>query len=120
MSDKQYLKRPLISKDSVAGTATLVLLVLFSVSAQPNQTVYSSKLCFFLQHWFGNTASEACDFHPRDRRQLIWGSPAADLWPSPSLHKFSTQQPDGIRNWQLQCCKLLFSSKSGKILLHFL
>lgn len=73
----------------------------------------------FLQHWFGSIASKDCDLHSRDRRQLVWSSSAEDLWPSPSLHKYSAQHSDGIRNWQFQCCKLLFFSESGKIIFFY-
>lgn len=119
--DKKHLKRLLISNNSVAGMATLVLLVLSPVSPKFNHCSFiPAKFHFVLQHWFGDTASKASDIYPRDRRQLIWVSSAADLWPSLSIHKFSAQHPDGIRNRQLQCCKLLLFSKSGKTILCFI
>lgn len=48
MADKQYLERLLISNNSVAGAVALVLLLLSSLSAQPNHHVYSSQILLFL------------------------------------------------------------------------
>lgn len=53
MTDKKHLKRLLISNNSVAGMAALVLLVLSSVSEKFNHCVHSSQisLCLIALIW---------------------------------------------------------------------